>query len=215
MESIMLYKRALRYFFFTVISVICLFLILTPILDPYMLFHPKWFKKDLIYENLRVQDYGLITFWDMDSIILGTSMMQNTSAKEASAKLNGNFMNLSFPGASYFEKSTVLNYAIKTKNIKHIIMSLDFQFDKIKEIGDSFFPDLYTQTNILGKYKFYMHSQPLKCLLLNKCNSKFIKYNDDTPVAWHKGHTTVFGGFENWLKNAEIRFLTECIKCII
>ena len=197
----MLYKKAFHYFFFTVISVICLFLILAPVFDPYMLFHDKWFKKGLMYNNMRVQSYGLINHEKMDGIVIGTSMMQNTSAKEASDKLNGHFINLSDSGLSYFERLIILNYAIQKQPLKRIIMSLDFRFFDLREINNSFFPKLYTQSTLAEKYKYYMHSTPLKCLFLNICKS-FTKYDTDSPGAWYtqEGHSHRFGGFENWIK---------------
>ena len=81
-----------------------------------------------MYSNMRVQNYGLITFEDFNGIILGTSMLENTSADETSSKLGKHFANLSISGASYFEKNIVLQYALKKQNLSHVIMSLDFRF---------------------------------------------------------------------------------------
>ena len=91
--------------------------------DPYSLFHRPWFNKGKMYDNLRIQNYGLIKYEQFDSLILGTSMLQNTSAVEASEKLGNNFANLSVSGSSFYERFLMLNRAFKTKELKHVILS--------------------------------------------------------------------------------------------
>ena len=68
------------------------------IYDPLKLFHNRGKYKDYIQGNMREQAAGIINNRDFDSIILGTSMLENTSAKEASKQLSGNFVNISVPG---------------------------------------------------------------------------------------------------------------------
>lgn len=46
-------------------------------------------------KDMRMQARGLILYKDFDSAIIGTSMLENTSAKEANKKLGGNWINLS------------------------------------------------------------------------------------------------------------------------
>ena len=195
----MFYKRAFYSFLYTLLGSVFIFLSVIIISDPYMIFHSKWFRKGELYGNMRVQAYGLIKFEDFDSIILGTSMLENTSAKEASTKLGGHFINLSLAGASYFERLVVLDHAIMTKEINRIIMSIDFKFNELHEIGDTFFPRLYAG-DLSEKFKFYFHSIPMKCVFLNKCDFK--KIDLDRPNKWYdkEFHNRRFGGFDNWLK---------------
>ena len=40
---------------------------------------------------MRLQAAGVINNFDFDSVVFGSSMLENTSAKEASKKLGGNF----------------------------------------------------------------------------------------------------------------------------
>ena len=82
--------------------------------DPYMLFHEHWFHKGKMINNPRIQNYGLIKYEPFDAVILGTSMFQNTSADEATKKLKRTYVNLSFPGATYYERFLVLNYIFRT-----------------------------------------------------------------------------------------------------
>ena len=168
--------------------------------DPYMLFHKKWFNKKQIHSNMRIQNYGLIKYGDFDSIILGTSMMENTSAKEASEKLNSNFANLSFSAATFYERFKILKMPSWNKQLNHIIFSFDYRFTQSKEINNTFYPDLYNDT-INGKFNAYMTTKAIKCIFFNrKCN--MIDYNLNRPSAWYMNENfdRRFGGFENWIK---------------
>ena len=198
-----MYKLALKKYF------IFLFILCTIvptgiyIHDPYMLFHNKWFNKKEIYSNFRIQNYGLIKYGDFDSIIIGTSMLQNTSANEASQKLGSKFVNLSISRASFYERFKILKIAYKYKQIKHIIFSLDFYFSSPKEINKTFYPELYDD-EITGKFNVYMTTKALTCVFFN-LNCDYITYNLDRPNAWYKNiaQERRFGGFNNWLKYYE------------
>lgn len=167
--------------------------------DPYSLFHQSWFNKEKIYDNFRIQDYGLIKYEPFDSLILGTSMLQNASANEASKRLKHDYANLSFPGGSYYERFLVLKFALKTKKIKSVILSLDHSFNEEHHIQNTFYPELYLG-QLSGKFKVYLTYKALSCALFRiKCD--FIEKELDHPTTWmdNKPHVRHFGGFDNWL----------------
>ena len=169
--------------------------------DPYSLFHRPWFNKGKMYDNLRIQNYGLIKYEPFDALILGTSMLQNTSADEATKKLKDRYANLSFSGAGFYERFFVSNFAFRTKKIKSVILSLDYNFNKEKRIENSFYPELYSENFLSGKIKVYLTHKALLCALLRiKCG--FIERNLDRPTTWNglEPHVRHFGGFDNWLK---------------
>ena len=199
----MMYKQALKKYFIILLSVGTVVFSGIYIRDPYMLFHKKWFNNEKIYNNMRIQNYGLIKYGDFDSIILGSSMLENTSAKEASEKLNARFVNLSIMGSSFYERSKVLTLAFQYKELKHIIFSLDYKFSKPHDINDTFYPKLYEEETS-AKFNIYMTTKALSCIFLNsECD--MIAYNLDRPNAWYTmpEHKRRFGGFENWLKYHE------------
>ena len=111
----MLYKFAVKTYLISMLSLIFALLMVIYVSDPYMLFHKHWFHHNKINYNMRIQDYGLVKYGKFDGIILGTSMLENTSAAEAGSKLNVNFANLSISGSSYFERFKVLNTALKSR----------------------------------------------------------------------------------------------------
>jgi len=195
------YKSVIKSFIITVLSVLIPAALAVYISDPYMLFHKHWFHKGKIYQNFRIQNYGLIKYENFDSIIMGTSMLENTSANEASEKLGSNFANLSTAGSSFYERYKMLNFALQTREIKHIIMSLDYIFFQVRKTNFSFAPELYEQNNLLGKVKVYTSDKAFKCIFRSK-KCDFIEDNLDRPNAWLNTEINArrFGGFQNWLK---------------
>ena len=196
-----MYKKAFKIYFKTLTFFIVTILTVVYVSDPYMLFHKKWFNKNKIYSNLRIQNYGIIKYEDFDSIIIGTSMLENTSAKEASSKLNSKFVNLSLSGSSFYERIKVLDLAFKKKHLKHVIYSLDYKFSKPNDVNNTFYPSLYDTENVITKLQIYMTSKALKCVFLN-CKKDMISNELDRPKSWYKmpHHKRRFGGFKNWIK---------------
>lgn len=197
----MLYKSALKTYLISLITLLIIPLMIIYISDPYMLFHKHWFHKELMHNNLRIQDYGLIKFGKFDSIIIGTSMLENTSADEASNKLGNHFANLSISGGSIYERFKVTNFALKQKSLKHIIFSLDYSFYKYHQTYETFISELYSWNSVIGYAKVYLTDRALECVFLNK-DCWFQPYDLNRPNAWFNVdfHSRRFGGFGNWLK---------------
>lgn len=189
--------------------------------DPLRIFHKPIICKNSIETNLRLGNYTLINNYDFDSIILGSSMLDNTSAKEASQILGEKFINLSIDGSDYFERELILNYIlnIKNKNIKKIIFSLDTWHFLNQNKGNITYPphkfDFLYDNKKFNDYKVYFDKY-----MLTKTLERFIKcenVNLDRPNAWFeiKDHYSRFGGFENWIKNknnSQIRQAFDIIK---
>ena len=196
-----MYKSIIKSFVITILSILIPAALAVYISDPYMLFHKHWFHKGKIYQNFRIQNYGLIKYEDFDSIIMGTSMLENTSANEASEKLGSKFANLSTAGSTFYERYKILNFALQTKEIKHVIMSLDYIFFQARKTNFSFAPELYEENNLLGKVKVYTSDKAFKCIFKSK-KCDFIDDNLDRPNAWLNTEINArrFGGFQNWLK---------------
>lgn len=174
------------------------------IIDPLKLFHKPYFLKDKLNSNMRLQASGIIKHYDFDSIILGTSMLENTSAKEASRIFDANFMNISLSGSDFFERSFVLNYALQKKQIKKVIYSLDYSGLINYQLGrDDFtienFNYLYDD-NYFNDFKQYMNLDSIE-LILKAYLSK--EANFDRPNEWYtsKVHSSRFGGLDNWFKS--------------
>ncbi len=175
--------------------------------------------------NMRLQAKGIIKHVQFDSVILGTSMLANSSAMEASRLLGGSFVNLSLLGARTYERGLILNDILRNKQLKNVIYSLDAyhkpketssQLDNWELLYDNYFiNDLW----ILLDAKYIIGA--LKNILIPHISYDFdiIDHIDisrnpkkasieffDCPIEWLSKEMNFlrFGGLENWAKNIHI-----------
>lgn len=196
----MFYKQTITLWLRLFFLALFIFFAFIFVKDPYNFFHKPWFHPDKMTNNMRVQNYGIIKFDNFDSIIIGTSMLENTSADEASQKLNAKFANLSMSAASYKEKYQVLQFAFKKKKIKRVILSFDYKFDDFTKVENTFL-DLYEHDNIFNRFQSYLNTKALTCIFQN-LDCDYIERNLDHPTAWYKSQWNArrFGGLDNWMK---------------
>ncbi|AJC94505.1 hypothetical protein FVD15_00615 [Campylobacter volucris] len=169
--------------------------ILLYVYDPLRLYHKPWFRDDTYYSDIRLQAKSIIDNNDFDSVIIGSSMLENTSAKEASEKLNANFINLSIAASTFSERFIVLKYLIDKKNLKNIIYSLD-GFTLVN--GDKIQPNikrfhfLYDK-NKFNDFKIYLNKHFILCAITfsqeEQCVGKNIKV--DYLLRWKKDKNTL------------------------
>ncbi|MCT4552223.1 MAG: hypothetical protein N4A44_01000 [Alphaproteobacteria bacterium] len=201
------YKKYSKIFLFTIIAPIYLYIIISYINDPLMIFHKPFFNRDVVlYEDARTQNAGVINSMSekFDSIIFGTSMIQNTSADFVSKKLGGTFANISMSGGSFDERAVVLDYLFKKKkNLKSIVYSFDGCFIDSDISNTSNYSYLYDD-NKFNDFKIYFND---KYILKNILFSGFKLKNEkqlslNYPYNWfsHKRHIATFGGVDKWVE---------------
>ncbi|MBD5416776.1 MAG: hypothetical protein HDR50_03775 [Desulfovibrio sp.] len=199
------YKGLVKKYFLLVLPtcliVILIFIIVLYIVDPLQIFHRAKDENRPLDDNMRAQAAGILNTFDIDSIILGSSMLANTSASEASAKLGGKFFNISFNCADYIERSVILNKALR-KKIKNVIYSLDNIYINNIQDNKNLQKYLYDE-NILNDFKYYATLKNI--LRLFRIDDWLIKDDHDRPCAWFnrpdiKSH---FGGIENWVAHKD------------
>ena len=217
------YKYAI-YKFFTITIVIPFSLyILIFIYDPLQVFHKPWFRDLAFHSNMAEQAAGVIKNYKFDSILLGTSMLQNTSSFETSKKLGGKFVNLSISGSDFYERSFVLKYALKYKKIKTIIYSLDANAYFQERMGrDEYIQTFYKlyDDKFYTNFNIYLNTRYMKCLstFSNSDNCIGSIKNLNFPGKWFnkKRDYSRFGGIENWfsinLKDKEINALKSIVN---
>ncbi|WP_300673607.1 hypothetical protein [Helicobacter sp. UBA3407] len=91
--------------------------------DPFLLYHKPYFREETYSDDIRMQAKGIIKHYNFDSYILGTSMLANTSAKEAKEKLGGEWVNISMSGSTFRERATAMRYLFGIKQPKQILYS--------------------------------------------------------------------------------------------
>lgn len=209
----MYYKKALVWFVvFWVIGTIFL-PSLTYIRDPYNLFHKN--NKDTMYKDLRVSDYAIIRDEKFDSLILGSSLLENTSGIEAERKLGGKWANLSFSGLRSFERFKIINHAEKYHDLKNVIVSLDEHSFVSKAFENNFEPLLYDEDDGV-KWLIYFTDKALSCIFIpKKCD--YVEKNLDSPNAWkdNENHFRRFGGFANWIKFHEDSQIQDAFNTLL
>lgn len=219
-------KKIVFTFIITSIILVPLFFTILFIYDPLRIFHKPWMHKTYLQQNMRQQAAGIINHWEYDSVILGTSILECTSAKEASEKLGGKFINISLAGSYFFERAIVLDYLLEKKPIKKIIYSLDNvglvstgKSDGTFKISSWAY--LYDD-NALNDFNAYINDKYLKCLFSlsskRKCFGR--KTDFDRPNTWHDlpDQSVRFGGIDNWFKakeNEQIKYAFQMILTTI
>jgi hypothetical protein len=191
--------------------------------DPLKIFHKPWTYKEYLQGNMRQQAAGIINNWDYDSIIIGSSMLETTSSKEASEKLGGKFVNISLSGSDYYERSIVLDYALKKKNIKKVLFSLDdsglIHLRKGRKRFKIHTFDYLYDSNPLNDFNAYINDRYLKCLFSTSDKKKCMgrKADFDRPNTWHKskGNSVRFGGLDNWFKAKNNKQIKGAFKKIL
>lgn len=167
--------------------------------------------------NARQQDAAFIRYFDFDSIILGNSHMENTSAAETSKILGGKFFNLSLSGSDNFERSIVLNDVFCRHQIKSVVLLLTNRALRNGHGGYSTTNwDFLYDDNPVNDIKVYFNARfanyVLECLFKGNCEFG-TKRNLDRPYEWLNSEPNMsrIGGLSNWGKYHENEQLKDVI----
>jgi len=209
-------KKSVKLFLSLVLASIILLLSALYIYDPLQIFHKPWGRETTFHKNMRQQAAGIINNYEFDSVILGTSMLENTSANEASKLFNEKFVNISMSGSDFFERKLILEYLFNKKDIHKVIYSLDsdkfiYQIKGYKPYPLKNYTFLYDQ-NPFNDIDVYMNNKFLKCLIKistsKECVGNIVSL--DRPGAWYKSkyHSIRYGGLDKWFavkNNSQIK----------
>lgn len=175
-------------------------------LDPLHIYHMPTGDDITLDDNARHQDAAFISFFDFDSIILGNSHMENTSASEAGEILGGKFVNLSLSGSGNHDRMIVLKDVFRRHKIKTAVLLLTNRIDIFGHGGyatsnwdflydENPFNDITVYFN--DRYANYM----VRCVFTGNCEYG-TKRNLDRPYEWLNAgdHMSRIGGLSNWGK---------------
>ena len=174
--------------------------------DPLKIWHINKNYSQYLQKDMGEQAAGIINNYSFDSIIFGSSMLVNTSAKEASEILGGNFFNISIQGSNFYERSFILKYALYKKELKKVLYSLDTYSIINPDISNNRGVKEYLyDKNLNNDYKIYLNDRYIMCLFtfmkVNNCKGN--KADFDRPNKWTntKFHMNRLGGMNNWFKD--------------
>lgn len=197
--------KLLKVFFATLLALLIAFIVRIYTYDAYhfwSLEHPQDAKYS---SNARIQNAAFINHLNFDSIILGNSYMENTSAKEASDVFGGKFFNLSMSGSNNYERSIVLKRTLETHDIKRVILLLT---PSCSTEGHGSYPietwKILYDDNRFNDFKYYLNTHDMVCMWTFSKKSSCLgrKKNLDRPYAWFEApdHASRFGGLQNWAR---------------
>lgn len=178
--------------------------------DPAQLYHPAWGRSQTVHTNLRIQIAGLTRHGEFDSIILGTSILENSSADELSAQLGECFVNLSITAGDFHERGLVLDHLLRARPIRQVVWSLDFIYLNQRR-GFRVFPlptfDFLYDDNPFNDLRLYLNRHFLECLVHWSASEACVgrRVTLDRPNAWdgEAEHAARFGGLRNWCQASD------------
>ena len=191
--------------------------------DPLQIFHKPWGRDITFHKNMRLQVAGIANNYEFDSIIIGSSMMENTSAQEVNDKLDGDFINISLSGSTYYERLLVMKHIFRKKSIKNVLYSLDAgSYIHQQKAYESYpletFKYLYDE-NIFNDFRAYFNINFLKCLVTISKNTECIGENItlDRPNAWfeEERHKMRFGGLNHWFNANNNKKIKSALRDIV
>lgn len=175
------------------------------IYDPVKLYHAPWGRVPTTHANLRIQIAGLARHGDFDSIILGTSILENSSADELGTQLGERFANLSISAGDFYERGLILGHLLQARPIGQVVWSLDFIYLNQRR-GYRVFPlptfDFLYDGNPFNDLRLYLNRHFLGCLMRWSDSEACVgrRVTLDRPNAWDGDaeHAARFGGLDNW-----------------
>ena len=197
-------KLSLILFSITCLIVLPYIVLSIYIIDPLQIWHKSFFDTNTSSYTIRESAKAFIRDNEFDSVILGNSHSENTSAKKASEILGGKFLNLSMSGSSLDEKYILLKYLLKRKNIKQVVFLMDTQYQYLNRIKNTSSFDFLYDDNPYNDIKIYLNNKYFLCALgwqkKSKCKIRH-NLNIDCPYYWEDKELYMkrFGGFNNWL----------------
>lgn len=118
--------------------------------DPYLFLGTQ--PKPYIYiPNERFQIPGMARHEEYDTVILGTSMIENFSERYASQKLNANVIRLPINASYITEQKYVLDIAQKYRDIKTVLWAVDYRTVDINH------GEIYSKNNVV--FPKYMYDE--------------------------------------------------------
>ncbi|RBA56867.1 hypothetical protein DQ403_13200 [Stutzerimonas zhaodongensis] len=171
--------------------------------DPMQLFHEAWGRPATFHSNMRQQAAGIIRHYPFDSVILGTSMLENQSADAAGRALGGRFVNISISGSLHAERSPVLAFALRERPLSTVIYSIDEiePRDENPDVALGTFDYLYNRIQA-DDLRAYFNDRFYPCLIRWSASPECVgdAVSLDRPNAWIRfpEHAARFGGLQNW-----------------
>lgn len=196
-------------------------------IDPYFHYHKPLSFINYVIDDERYQNDGILRNFEYDSILTGTSLMENIKVTDVDKLFGIRAIKVPFSGGYYSEISQALNQALNKRRVKKVIMPLTytkFINTKYDYWGNEQFvyPKYLYDDSIFNDLEYLFSLKTLKyCFLDIKNTIKRIPMtNFDDYANWmhtaNFGKETVLKEYKREKKNDTTRAgLTEKEKNII
>jgi hypothetical protein len=124
-------RQFISKFFLWMVGLWSMMVLINYIVDPFHNYRKPTFYKTM-YSTERYLNSGLIKTYEYDSVIIGSSMVQNFILDEV-ATIPGfsKPIKLSTHGGTIIEEMATLNHAIETGKVKSVLMGFDLPFSLV------------------------------------------------------------------------------------
>lgn len=199
--------QAKKYFKMIILFTICFFILIggtVVIIDPYFHYHKS--LKFLSYHlgNQRYINDGIGRYFEYNSIITGTSMIENFKSSLFDKLFNSNSIKVPFSGGSYKELNDNLERTLKRKkDIKYVLRGLDYN----QIIQDSEYmkydnlPIYLYDNNPLNDYKYLFNKEVIIKGIGGVVVYTLLEKNTTTFDEYSKWNNKYQVGKENVLRN--------------
>lgn len=150
--------------------------------DPYQQFRkPSFYHTYFASSEQRRLNPGIARHYDIDSIIVGSSMMENFDLKDVRTVLHFQKpVKLLMQGANAYEEKRIMDVAFEYHRIKNVLMGVDiFSFSLKENPGILLNESLYEDT-IAGKAHYLLAYSTFEKSM--KVLKKSNRYNEDDPL---------------------------------
>ena len=138
---------------------------ITAVIDPCFHYHGPLTGVGYPLFDQRYQNDGIISNFDYDAMIIGTSMTENFKTSELDAFFSVNSIKVSVSGATFKEIDNNLRKAVKENtNIKLVVRALDgymLTTDKDSMRTDAVYPEYLYDDNLLNDVSYLLNKSVL------------------------------------------------------
>jgi len=223
-----MYKQWIIKLFLLTFSLVTIFGLVNIIVDPFLQYHkPFFYKKIFTSEEQRYLNAGIIKNYEFDSVLIGSSITENFLLKDMNNFLDFNKpIKLCLNGGSAYEHKVILKKVIEYKNIKNVLIGLDyFAYEGGIHRMDSrgSLPLYLYDNNILNDYKYIFSidtfKKSLEVILRNVLNKNDPRTNLNKMYSWQHlflekdfNKTNVFKNYCTPIKNTKPYILKNFIN---
>lgn len=162
--------------------------------DPFLIYHGPSSKMYYVFDNERIQNYGMVKFLEYDSIITGTSLTENFRTTQFDSLFESKSIKTSFSGATFYETAKLielaydsdhdLKYVLRTLDINHLMDDKDWIRTDLGNV-----PKYIFSNNALDQCSYLMN----KDIFIDYCIPMIIGIFQEKEA----GHTS-FDDYASW-----------------